>query len=81
MNLLITSTTMSDLPKDCIFTKRQIEVLQVWSEESSVQKVAERLGVSHHTIGTQLNSQVLTNRHWCFAVIHHYIENTICAIA
>lgn len=36
------------------FTDRQVEILKTWSSESSIEKTADTLGVSRHTIETQL---------------------------
>lgn len=41
-------------PPQLLFTERQLDVISCWSEVSGETAVAERLGVSVHTVHTHL---------------------------
>ncbi|WP_367390278.1 LuxR C-terminal-related transcriptional regulator [Lewinella sp. LCG006] len=39
---------------DVIFTKRQLDVLTIWSEVAGEDMIADRMGLSKHTVHTLL---------------------------
>ena len=40
--------------RQVIFTQKQLEVIELWSEKGSVSEVANTLGISKHTVYTKL---------------------------